>query len=133
MLRSIGVVLGLSLLVACGEGEGDDGWTQGGGAQGALGGSPSASGGGSGGGGALDPAQVAGQALFARNCAGCHGANGGNVRGRRGIAGVVRRGAGSMPPFPGLTDQNIADIEAYLNAGAAAGVAGRGEAEDGDD
>ena len=62
-----------------------------------------------------------GAALYAMNCQRCHGpeARGGaihpgSIQGETGIIGIVRSGRGVMPPFPELTDEEIAAIEAYL-------------------
>ncbi|MEZ4467442.1 MAG: cytochrome c [bacterium] len=103
-------------LVACGEGEDDEGW----------------GGDGSGVAGSL-PGGGPGQALFASRCATCHGQNGGNLRGRTRIAGIVRRGTDGMPPFPDLSDADIAAIEDYLNGrgGAATGAVAGGAAAGG--
>jgi mono/diheme cytochrome c family protein len=66
-----------------------------------------------------------GGAMFASICAACHGAN---ARGQIGpslvdrpilrraadVAGMVRTGRGRMPPMPGTTDGQIADVLVYL-------------------
>lgn len=68
-----------------------------------------------------------GAPLFASNCAGCHGADG---KGKTGpslvgrihdaepevIIGYVVNGKGKMPKFDTLTDQQVADLYAHLNA-----------------
>ena len=104
MMRMICCVVACLGLAACGEGEDEgEGWN------------------GGGGGTFVEPAPGSGgsasrgQALYASLCATCHGQRGGNLRGRSGIAGVVRRGTDGMPPFPNLSGGDISDIEDYLN------------------
>ena len=57
--------------------------------------------------------------LFTQNCQVCHGASaqggiGPNIRCNTNIAPTVKSGKGAMPPFPQLTDVDIAGIQAYL-------------------
>jgi mono/diheme cytochrome c family protein len=62
-----------------------------------------------------DPVQ--GKTLFADNCAGCH-ANASNFAGysTSNLTGVMQDGTGSMPGQTQLTDQDMADIVAYLQS-----------------
>ncbi|MFN7143853.1 MAG: c-type cytochrome [Myxococcota bacterium] len=71
---------------------------------------------------------TAGADLYAANCAACHGANGEGGTGPAmsevatksdaEIEGYIVNGSddGAMPPFPNLTEQEIADIIAYIRA-----------------
>lgn len=80
----------------------------------------------------------AGAALYADNCASCHGSAGGggsapNIAGISDSAGVIDTilyGTSGMPGFASsLTDQEIADILAYLG-GLTGGGGGGGDDED---
>jgi len=68
-----------------------------------------------------------GKELYAAQCAGCHGANGEGGFGPA-LAGnplvgeadefnkLVTQGRGSMPPLSDLSDQDLADLRAYLSS-----------------
>lgn len=70
----------------------------------------------------------AGQALYVSNCQSCHGANGRTGSANRNIVqaatsntngaiGTILLGDGAMPAFDNtLTDQQIADVVAYVKA-----------------
>lgn len=67
-----------------------------------------------------------GATVFADNCAVCHGADGSggsgpNIQGEdelEEVIGVVLSGEEEMPSFDGdLSDQEIADVAAYVTAG----------------
>lgn len=81
-----------------------------------------------------------GAALYADNCASCHGAAGGggsapNIAGisdSAGVIDIILGGTSGMPGFASsLTDQEIADIIAYL--GAQSGGSGGGGDDEGDE
>ena len=62
-----------------------------------------------------------GEILFDGNCAGCHGAaaDGGSGPSLLGeddddFAEAIQYGEGSMPAFPDFTDQDIADVIAFV-------------------
>lgn len=70
---------------------------------------------------------AAGKAVYAAQCASCHGANaeGGFgpvlagapiVENADQFASIVKNGLGAMPPFAQLSDQEIADLRAYLGS-----------------
>ena len=94
---------------------------------------PPGQGGGGGGSGGGDGSGVT---LYAASCASCHGADARGLDGRpdihchKSIYDSVRNGRtgalGDMPPFPNLTDADIAAIQGYLEtlcpAGAATGA-----------
>ena len=73
---------------------------------------------------ALDGDAVAGESVFADECASCHGVDGtggsgpdlrGEGEGDEEIAEAVLFGEGDMPAFDGdLDDQDIADVVAYV-------------------
>lgn len=70
---------------------------------------------------------AAGGKIFTSTCAGCHGANaeGGFgpklagapiVNDAEQFASTVKNGRGGMPPYPQLSDQDLADLRAYLSS-----------------
>ena len=72
---------------------------------------------------ALDADLETGEEIYSGNCSGCHGANaeGGNGPELVGVdlahfVHVIQDGSGSMPAFPDLTDQDIADIYGYVQS-----------------
>lgn len=91
---------------------------------------------------AKDPAVERGRKQFAESCGFCHGADATGARGPdlvrsplvahdvKGdqIGEVIRRGRPDkgMPPLPNLTQEQIADIAAFLHARAAEGVESSG-------
>ncbi len=77
---------------------------------------------------ALDGDPANGAVVFADNCAGCHGADGTGGSGpnitnegeKDEVIEVIVDGEGDMPSFDGdLTDQEIADVAAYVTGGFA--------------
>lgn len=81
----------------------------------------------------------AGAALYADNCASCHGSAGGggsapNIAGisdSAGVIDIILNGTSGMPGFASsLTDQEIADILAYLGGLTGGGGGGGGDDED---
>ena len=71
----------------------------------------------------LDADLEKGEELYSRNCSGCHGVNaeGGNGPELVGedlghFVHAIQEGSGSMPAFPDLTDQDIADIYGYVQS-----------------
>ncbi len=68
---------------------------------------------------------TAGASVYAANCTNCHGANGKSGSTRKNVASdaagdrtqaikKVINGGGGMPVFASLSDQEIADVVAYL-------------------
>ena len=65
----------------------------------------------------------AGETLYASDCSGCHGstADGGSAPGLKGVevevfTDVLANGIGYMPAFPNYTEQDIADVVAYIDS-----------------
>ncbi len=74
---------------------------------------------------ALSGDSTSGEALYTSNCSGCHAADGsggagpalmGDLPDAEEIAETVINGKESMPSFDSLSDQDIADVIAYLQA-----------------
>ncbi|MFT5681210.1 MAG: mono/diheme cytochrome c family protein [Myxococcota bacterium] len=72
---------------------------------------------------ALTGDSAAGETLYTGNCSGCHGADGTGTDTFPSLVGTttaeftvdtVLNGAGSMPSFSSLADQDIADVFAYV-------------------
>lgn len=67
---------------------------------------------------------TSGQTLYTSNCSSCHGSDGqsGSVsknltaKSSAEIISTVLTGTGSMPSFSDLSDQDIADVTAYVEA-----------------
>ena len=65
-----------------------------------------------------------GQTLYASSCQGCHASDGTGQNGNPDITGsisdsdinIILTGPGQMPAFSSLTDQQIADIAAYVES-----------------
>jgi mono/diheme cytochrome c family protein len=82
---------------------------------------------------ALDGDATAGATVFSDNCALCHAASGlgvddggtgtnlteaaGETSEDAEFAGIILNGEGNMPAFSDLTDQEIADVLAYIHDG----------------
>lgn len=73
---------------------------------------------------ALSGDSAAGETIYTANCSGCHGADGAGSGSFPAINGsaasdayvnLVLDGAGSMPGFSSLEDQDIADVFAYIS------------------
>lgn len=73
---------------------------------------------------ALTGDSAAGEAIYTANCSGCHGADGTGSDSFPAINGasaneahvdLVIDGAGSMPSFSSLADQDIADVLTYTS------------------
>ena len=74
---------------------------------------------------ALSGDSAAGETIYTANCSGCHGADGAGSGSFPAINGstaseefvnLVLDGAGSMPSFSSLGDQDIADVFAYIGS-----------------
>lgn len=68
---------------------------------------------------------TAGKTLFEGNCLGCHGASGTggsyqvnitNVNDDEKVADIVLSGDGDMPAFDSWSDQEVADVVAYVKS-----------------
>jgi mono/diheme cytochrome c family protein len=73
---------------------------------------------------ALTGDDIAGESLYADHCAVCHAADGSGGSGPNlsnkvvgaGVVNTVLNGAGEMPSFRTLSDQEVADLLAWLDA-----------------
>lgn len=65
-----------------------------------------------------------GETLYISECSGCHGADAGGTGSAPDLVGedlghfvdAIQNGEGSMPAFPSLTNQDIADIYGYVQS-----------------
>ncbi|MCK6525397.1 cytochrome c [Myxococcota bacterium] len=86
-----------------------------------------------------------GATIYASSCAACHGATGlGTASGPsladevaeesdEGLAETIRAGEDGMPPFPNLSEQDLADLIAWLRARFGGSSEGEEEQEEDDD